>query len=392
MENTTQLFLAVRFNCNKCHDHPFERWTQTQYYDLAAFFAQVDRKEDPRFKGQKVGGTDVEGAKPLVEIIEDGKAGVVKNVRTGAVAPPTFPFVVNDPAPPGATRREQLAHWITSKENPYFAKSYVNRLWSYLLGVGVIEPVDDIRAGNPPSNPQLLDHLTQQFIANGFNSRETIRAICKSRTYQLSIQTNPWNKGDDVNFAHAVPRRLPAEVMYDTIVRATGSEQPSAERGAGVAAARRGPGRTGRLPRPVRQAAARERLRVRALQQHDAGAGAEHGQRPRRRRGHQGSEQPDRQALRYAEGRRKGRRGVVPGRAVPSADAGRTEGGTPGAQGRRTRLRGGRRGTRQARRRAGGLREVAGRQTGAVGEPTSRRRRCGPFWMSRAPNRPAGRC
>ena len=157
---------------------------------------------------------------------------MVKNVRTGAVAPPTFPFVVNDPAPPGATRREQLAHWITSKENPYFAKSYVNRLWSYLLGVGVIEPVDDIRAGNPPSNPQLLDHLTQQFIANGFNSRETIRAICKSRTYQLSIQTNPWNKGDDVNFAHAVPRRLPAEVMYDTIVRATGSSSrlPNGER------------------------------------------------------------------------------------------------------------------------------------------------------------------
>ncbi len=232
MENTTQLFLAVRFNCNKCHDHPFERWTQNQYYDLAAFFAQVDRQEDPRFKGQKVGGTDVEGAKPLVEVISDKKDGEVKHLRTGAVAKPTFPFVVNDAAPAGATRREQLAHWITSKENPYFAKSYVNRLWSYMLGVGIIEPVDDIRAGNPPSNPPLLDRLTQEFIAGGFNTREMLRVICKSRTYQLSIQTNPWNKGDDSNYAHAVPRRLPAEVMYDAIVRATGSASrlPNGER------------------------------------------------------------------------------------------------------------------------------------------------------------------
>jgi hypothetical protein len=234
MENTTQLFLAVRFNCNKCHDHPFERWTQTQYYDLAAFFAQVDRQEDPRFKGQKVGGTDVEGARPLVEVISDKKDGEEKNSRTGLVAKPTFPFVVNDPAAPNATRRELLAHWITSKQNPYFAKSYVNRLWSYLLGVGIIEPVDDIRAGNPPSNPALLDKLTQEFIAGGFNGREIIRVICKSRTYQLSIHTNPWNKGDDLNYAHAVPRRLPAEVLYDAIMRATGSTSrlPGGERAA----------------------------------------------------------------------------------------------------------------------------------------------------------------
>jgi hypothetical protein len=232
MENTTQLFLAVRFNCNKCHDHPFERWTQTQYYDLAAFFAQVDRQEDQRFKGQKVGGTDVEGAHPLVEIISDKKDGDVKNTRTGVTAKPTFPYVVNDPAPANASRREQLAHWITSKENPYFAKSYVNRLWSYLVGVGIIEPVDDIRAGNPASNPRLLDKLTEEFVAGGYNTREIIRTICKSRTYQLSIQTTPWNKGDDLNFAHAVPRRLPAEVMYDTIVRATGSTSrlPNGER------------------------------------------------------------------------------------------------------------------------------------------------------------------
>src|SRR5262249_51615167 len=178
MENTTQLFLAIRFNCNKCHDHPFERWTQDQYYQTAAFFAQVGRKEDPKFKGQRVGGTEVEGATPLVEIIADEKAGEVKHDRTGAVTAPKFPYQLKDPhASPSA--REQFAQWVVDKENPYFAKSYVNRLWSYMLGVGLIEPVDDIRAGNPPTNPKLLDRLASEFIAGGFNTRQIIRLICQ---------------------------------------------------------------------------------------------------------------------------------------------------------------------------------------------------------------------
>src|SRR4051812_41539011 len=96
MENTTQLFLAVRFNCNKCHDHPFERWTQNQYYELSSYFAQVGRKADPRFAGQRVGGSAVEGAQPLVEIISDGKGGEITNARTGAVATPRFPYLHKD--------------------------------------------------------------------------------------------------------------------------------------------------------------------------------------------------------------------------------------------------------------------------------------------------------
>ena len=221
-ENTTQLFLAIRFNCNKCHDHPFERWTQDQYYQTAAFFAQIGRKEDPKFAGQKVGGTDVEGAKPLVEIIADEKAGEVKHDRTGAVTAPKFPYQLKDPhASP--SRREQFAQWVVDKENPYFAKSYVNRLWSYMLGVGLIEPVDDIRAGNPPTNPKLLDRLATEFIAGGFNTRQMIRLICQSRTYQHAIEAGKWNQDDDINYSHAVARRLPAEVLYDAIHRATGS-------------------------------------------------------------------------------------------------------------------------------------------------------------------------
>ena len=223
MENTTHLFLAVRFNCNKCHDHPFERWTQNQYYELTSFFAQINRREDPKFKGRKTEGTAVRGALPLVEIIEDAKTGDFKNERTGLPAITKFPFTHASTPPQTGARREQLAKWITTKDNPYFAKSYVNRVWSYLLGTGIIEPIDDIRAGNPPTNPELLDKLSADFIDSGFDVQKLIKTICKSRTYQHSIATNQWNKDDDTNYSHAIARRLSAEVLFDSIHRVTGS-------------------------------------------------------------------------------------------------------------------------------------------------------------------------
>jgi len=412
MENTTQLFLSIRFNCNKCHDHPFERWTQDQYYDLAAYFAQVDRRGDPMYKGKTIGGSAVEERQPLVEVIYDKDEGDITHDRTGAITPPKFPYAfadfiresadqagagekreairtdldwINDSQdnggvtegvwdfvdsskapvyrgkysrrqsgegirqhyfhqasravtmrdgdklyayvyldpdnPPkqlmlqfddgswehraywgeallpftdvaqndagrvrvgdlpesgkwvrlevdaekvglakGATvqgmsfaqydgtvywdaagvnsrtilptvakdanaqsRRERLAAWMTHKENPYFARAYVNRIWSYLLGVGLIEPVDDIRAGNPPTNPELLDEMTRRFVASNFNVRQLMTDICKSRTYQLSVSGNEWNEGDTVNYTKAKARRLPAEVLYDTLHRVTGT-------------------------------------------------------------------------------------------------------------------------------------------------------------------------
>ncbi len=222
MENTTQLFLAVRFNCNKCHDHPFERWTQNQYYNLSAFFAQIGRKEDKRFAGQRIGGSAVEGATPLVEVIYDTGSGEVKHQLTGKVTPPEFPYQADLQEDDG-TRREELAQWLTDPQNQYFASSYVNRMWGYLLGRGIIEPIDDIRAGNPPTNPMLLEALTQSFIESGFNSQHIVREICKSRTYQQAIATNKWNEDDSINFSHAMPRRLPAEVLFDSIHQVTGS-------------------------------------------------------------------------------------------------------------------------------------------------------------------------
>ena len=224
MENTTQLFLAIRFNCNKCHDHPFEKWTQDQYYQLSAYFAQIDRKEDPKYKGQKIGGTAVEGAVPLVETINDGKTGEIKNERTSQNAIPKFPFTHISVPSTELSRRTQVAKWVTSKDNPYFAKSYANRLWSYMVGVGIIEPVDDIRAGNPATNAELLDRLAKEFTNSNFDVNQLIKTICKSRTYQLSIATNKYNKDDEINASHALPRRLPAEVLFDSIHRVTGSQ------------------------------------------------------------------------------------------------------------------------------------------------------------------------
>lgn len=223
MENTTHLFLAVRFNCNKCHDHPFERWTQDQYYQLSSYFAQVGRKPDQNYAGQNIGGSAVEGAVPLVEVVYDTGSGEVTHLRTGKQAPASFPYQQQLVSATNAPRREQLAQWITSKDNQYFAKSYVNRMWGYLFGVGIIDPIDDIRAGNPPSNAELLDTLTKDFIDSKFDIQHMMRTICKSRTYQHSVRTNDWNFDDTLNYSHAIPRRLAAETLYDAIHVATGS-------------------------------------------------------------------------------------------------------------------------------------------------------------------------
>jgi WD40 repeat protein/mono/diheme cytochrome c family protein len=223
MENTTHLFLGVRFNCNKCHDHPFERWSQDQYYETAAFFAKVSLERDAASGDHSIEGTAVEGAKPLFEIVGDNAAVEVVHERTGRPAAPKFPYSAKYSAPANASRRVELAAWITSPDNVYFARSYVNRLWGYLFGVGIIEPIDDIRAGNPPTNPELLDYLTDEFIRSRFDVQHMLRLMCTSRVYQLSVETSKWNADDKINYSHAIPKRLAAEVLYDAIVRATGS-------------------------------------------------------------------------------------------------------------------------------------------------------------------------
>jgi WD40 repeat protein len=268
LENTTHLFLAVRFNCNKCHDHPFERWTQDDYYQTAAFFSNVGLKPDPRSNGKNIGGTAVEGAKPLYEIVYDQPTGELKHQRTNLPASARFPFVSGKvPQKPdfpakAEARRTMFADWLTAPENPYFAKSYANRLWGYFFGAGIIEPIDDIRAGNPPSNPELLDFLTREFIQNGFDARRVMTMICKSRTYQLSLKSNRWNEDDKRNYSHAMARRLPAEALLDAVYKATGTTSklpglPAGARAAELAdaGAELPSGFLGAFGRPVRESA-----------------------------------------------------------------------------------------------------------------------------------------
>jgi hypothetical protein len=213
-ETTAQLFFGVRMQCAKCHNHPFERWTQDDYYSLAAFFARVRYKADPREPGAAPGA--VGG-----EIIYSDRAGEVTQPRTGKVMPPK---VMGRPAPvlpPGKDRREVLADLVTAGDNPFFAKSVVNRIWYHLTGRGIVDPVDDFRDSNPPANDELLDALAKDFVAHKFDVKYLIRTVMASRTYQLSAQGNDLNKDDGKYFSHAVTRLLTAEQLLDALCAVT---------------------------------------------------------------------------------------------------------------------------------------------------------------------------
>jgi hypothetical protein len=223
-EDVSQTFLGVRFNCNKCHDHPFERWTQNQYYELGAYFSQLGIKKGQ--VGSKVIFAEAGGSTRITaeEVVYRNPAGgEMRHPKTDAVVAPKVPVGEAKEPDEEGNRREVLVDWLTSKDNPFFAKSMANRIWSYFYGRGIIDPVDDIRASNPPSNPELLDALTTLFIESGWDLRSLMTTICKSRTYQLSISKNKWNEDDTINFSHAIPRRLSAEQMVDALSIATGT-------------------------------------------------------------------------------------------------------------------------------------------------------------------------
>jgi hypothetical protein len=227
-ETTAQLFFGVRMQCAKCHNHPFERWTQDDYYSMAAWFARVRQKKDARDPGTAPNQT-------VSEVIFSERGGEVTQPRTGKVMPPKF-LGAEVPKIEGRTdRREVLAAWMTDAKNPFFAKNVVNRVWYHLLGKGIVDPVDDFRDSNPSANDELLDALAKDFAANGFKFKHLIRTILKSRTYQLSSQTNTLNRDDTKYFSHAITKLLPAEVLLDAICQTT--EVP--EKFAGVPAGTR---------------------------------------------------------------------------------------------------------------------------------------------------------
>jgi hypothetical protein len=206
-ETTSQLFLGIRIQCAKCHNHPFERWTQDNYYGIGAFFNRIQKKP---------------GMTAEEQIVWVSRSGEVTQPRTGKQMKPWLPLKGDADVPGDEDRRESFARWLTAPDNPFFAKVEVNRMWGHLLGRGVVEPVDDFRDSNPPSSAALLDHLAKDFVQHGFDRKHTMRTILNSRTYQLSSRKNDFNRMDTKYFSHATTRLLSAEQLLDAICRVTG--------------------------------------------------------------------------------------------------------------------------------------------------------------------------
>ena len=205
-ENVAQVFMGMRLQCAQCHNHPFDRWTMNDYYSFAAFFSQVGRKraQDPR------------------EVIVYNKAnGDMKHPVGGRVMDPVFLGAAKPEIKSGQDRREILGAWMASPENPFFSRNLANIVWSHFFGIGIIDPVDDVRISNPASNPELLNSLADRFTEYNYDFKRLVKDICASRTYQLSTKVNASNEGDAKNFSHALSRRMRAEVLLDAISQIT---------------------------------------------------------------------------------------------------------------------------------------------------------------------------
>lgn len=211
-ETTSQLFLGVRLQCARCHHHPYEVWSQEDYYGLASFFTRLelkDNKDNARFGGAKL-------LRPV--------RGVQKDRRIAMNVPPSL-FGQTAATEDVDDVRVQLADWIASPDNPFFTRSFVNRYWSYLMGRGLVEPVDDFRATNPPSHPELLEALNSDFVKHGLDTKHLIRTICNSRVYQLEARVAPKYDQDGTFYTHRRFRRLPAAVLLDAVDQVCGTHE-----------------------------------------------------------------------------------------------------------------------------------------------------------------------
>jgi hypothetical protein len=200
-----QVFMGMRTQCAQCHNHPFDRWTMDDYYSFAAFFAQIGRK----------GGEDYRET-----IVFNAGGGEVTHPVGGRVMPPKF---LGGPAPDtaGKDRRVVLAAWLASPENPYFATSVANRVWAHFFGIGIVEPIDDIRVSNPASNPELFETLGRKLTEYNYDFKQLVRDICNSQAYQRATQRNASNELDEKNFAHGNIRRIRSESLLDCLSQAT---------------------------------------------------------------------------------------------------------------------------------------------------------------------------
>ena len=203
----SQLFLGVQIQCAECHNHPFDRWTQDDYYGFVSFFTGMKRKPGVEPRERRI---YCDTSAPHARHVVDGRPMPAKVL--GSI----------DPVPAGGDPRTALAQWLTSPDNELFSRNLANRIWAQLLGRGVIEPVDDVRASNPPVNGPLLDALSKRLVEVKFDLRSLVRDICNSRVYQLSAKPNASNVRDTRQFSHAHLRRLRADVLMDSVVTATG--------------------------------------------------------------------------------------------------------------------------------------------------------------------------
>ena len=204
-ENVAQAFLGMRIQCAQCHNHPFDRWTMDDYYGFAAFFTQIGRKR---------------GDDPRETIVFNSRGGEVNHPVTGKPAPPKY-LGGDRPKVTDRDRREAVAAWITSPDNPFFARHIVNLTWAHFFGRGIVHEPDDARVSNPPSNPALLTELARRFAASGWDFQSLVREIVTSRAYQRSSDWNESNRTDTVNFSHAAVRRVRAEVLLDVLAEVT---------------------------------------------------------------------------------------------------------------------------------------------------------------------------
>jgi hypothetical protein len=206
-ENVTLAFMGQRITCARCHNHPLEKWTQTQYYQMANLFSRVGLKN---------------GDQPGDVIVFAKAAGDINHPRLLKPLAPTPLDGESLPLDSSASRREHFAKWLTSPKNTYFARAVVNRVWANFMGRGLVDPVDDVRATNPASNEELFDAVAKDFVAGGFDVKRLIRTIMNSGAYQLSSESNATNQNDEKYYSKYIVKRLAAEVLLDAMSQVTG--------------------------------------------------------------------------------------------------------------------------------------------------------------------------
>ncbi|MCB1087100.1 MAG: DUF1553 domain-containing protein, partial [Verrucomicrobiae bacterium] len=223
MQDIAQVFLGVRMQCAQCHHHPYEKWSQDDYFSFAAFFSTLERKEVYRLPEDDV-------------VYHNRKAAEMKQPATGLMLKPAVLGGQPLDIPAESDPRWELAKWLKSADNPYFSRVLVNRYWKHFFGRALTEPEDDIRPTNPATHPHLLDGLANRFVESGYSLKDLVRQICNSRTYQLSSEPTAQNAEDTQNYARHYPQRLPAEVLLDAFNDITGAENAFSKLPSGVRA------------------------------------------------------------------------------------------------------------------------------------------------------------